>query len=194
MKSLKQELREKTLEQRDALSEQTRREYAAVIMNCVLSQPEIKEAKGVFCFVGFGSEPDTTHLILRLLEDGKRVFIPRTEKGNPEMKLAEIDSLDELEVDYYGILSPKADHPRWGTIRDVDAVIVPGVAFDTKGYRVGYGAGFYDRFLADDPSVFKLAIGYALQLTDSVPKDDHDIPVDALVTEMGIRRFTGEQA
>lgn len=190
MKSLKKDLRIRMIQKRDALPEETRREYSRVITHCVLAQKEVQEARGVFCFVGFGSEPDTTELIHQFLQDGKKVYVPKTEKGNPVMEMAEILSLAELEPGHYGILSPKADHARWGTRDDVQVVIVPGVLFDNRGYRIGYGAGFYDRFLAGEEAPFKLAIGYSFQVVESVPTHSLDVPVDAFVSEMGIRRFT----
>lgn len=190
MKSRKKELRETMIRDRDQLPETEREEFSRVITNCVLAQEEVKRAKGVFCFVGFGSEPDTQPLIRQLLADGKTVYVPKTEKGNPVMELAQIDSLDALEVDYYGILAPGKTDARRGAHTDVDVVIVPGVVFDKQGNRIGYGAGYYDRFLANDSSLFKLAIGYSMQVIDAVPVDEHDIPVDAFVSEMGIRRFT----
>lgn len=189
MKALKKELRDSMIRKRDALPEETRKEYTEIITNCILSQEQVKNAKGIFCFVGFGSEPDTRKLIQTLLTDGKRVFVPKTEKGNPVMKMAEIRSLDELEIGHYGILSPKEDHANWGERSDADVVLVPGVLFDKRGYRIGYGAGFYDRFLAGSPAPYKLAVGYSMQVVDSVPVNEFDIPVDAFISEMGIRDF-----
>lgn len=192
MKVLKKELRENMIRKRDTLSDETRKEFSRVITNCVLGQEEVKQAEGIFCFVGFGSEPDTQPLIEQLLADGKRVYIPHTHKGDPVMRLARIRSLDELEVGHFGILSVKEDHKDWGTRTDVDVVIVPGVLFDKKGYRIGYGAGFYDRFLEGEGGPYKLAIGYSMQVVESVPANEYDVPVDAFVSEMGIRRFPEE--
>lgn len=183
----KKELRKKILRERDALPVETHREYSKTIENCVLAQDEVKNAQVIFAFVSFGSEVGTHDLLKKLIELGKTVYIPVTKKGVKKMRLAVLTSMDDLVEGQYGILSPKEDKLVWGDPDKVDTVLVPGVAFDKYGYRVGYGAGFYDRFFADlTHDVAKIGIAFSLQTVDEVPTDEYDIPVQKFISEIGL--------
>lgn len=183
----KKEIRKSILEKRDALPEKSRKSYSDTITKCVLAQDEVKNANVIFAFVSFGSEVETHELLEELLRLGKTVYIPVTKKGVPTMRLAQLTSMDDLEIGHYGILSPKADHLHWGEEALVETVLVPGVAFDKYGYRIGYGAGFYDRFFAGiTHHVNKIGLGFSLQSVEEVPTDQYDIPVDRFISEVGI--------
>ncbi len=183
----KKERRKSIIAKRDALPEDLRKQYSQTIANCILSQEEVKNAQVIFAFVSFGSEVQTHELLAKLIDMGKTVYIPVTEKGVKTMRLAELRSMDDLEIGHYGILSPKADRLVWGDESKVETVLVPGVAFDNRGYRIGYGAGFYDRFFAGlTHKVAKIGIAYSLQVIDEVPADEYDVPVDKFISELGL--------
>ena len=98
------------------------------------------------------------------------------------MKPSQLLSFDELEPGYYGILTPKKEFIRYIDPKEIDLIIVPGAAFDRQGYRVGFGGGYYDRFLTD-LNCMKISIAFGLQIVDKVPREGHDLPVDMIITE-----------
>jgi len=104
------------------------------------------------------------------------------------MKPSIIKNFDELEPGYYNILTPKQEFIRYIDPSEIDLVIVPGAVFDREGYRVGYGGGYYDKFLSSKirKDISKIAIAFDLQIVDKVPREEHDISVDYIITEKEI--------
>jgi len=136
-------------------------------------------------FSSFGSEVDTAPIIERLDEERRRVVLPRTE--GREMLSVTYRPGDAASVAPFGAMEPAG-----GAIvepEEIDAVIVPGLAFDRAGYRVGYGGGFFDRFLAKARAdALRIGICFALQVVDEVPRGATDLPVDVIVTDEGTLR------
>ena len=143
----KKEVRKAVLKERAMLSHETHEAFSNKIMEFVASTTYYKTAKTIMCFVNFGSELDTMIIIERALKDGKKVAVPIAIHETKELKPSVITSLDELEPGYFNILTPKEEFIRPIDPSDIDLVLVPGAAFDHHGYRIGYGGGFYDRFL-----------------------------------------------
>jgi 5-formyltetrahydrofolate cyclo-ligase len=185
LKRWKRSIRRATLERRDALGEAERRAMSERIARRVLSLPEVKAAGVVMAFWSFGSEVETASLIERLDELGKRVVLPRVE-GRDVVAVAYRPG-DPVSAAAYG-----ANEPTASELVDpvaIDVVIVPGVAFDRAGGRIGYGGGFYDRFLAGlRPGVPSIAIAFGVQVVDEVPRGGMDRPVDVIVTEEDVIR------
>lgn len=180
LKQAKRTLRRTVLELRDALPEGERRERSERIARRVLALPEGDAAHTVLAFWSFGSEVQTAALIDRLVERGTRVALPRVEGS--EIVAVVYARGDPVAATAFGAMEPLADDPV--EPKDVDLVIVPGVAFDRLGARVGYGGGFYDRFLPRTrPGVPAIAIAYSLQLVPDVPEGRMDRRLDAIVTE-----------
>ncbi|WDC85889.1 5-formyltetrahydrofolate cyclo-ligase [Caloramator sp. mosi_1] len=121
-----------------------------------------------------------------MLMQGKRLVYPKTIKSELKLIPCIVYKTDELCVGEYGILEPK-DFNKIDK-NDIDLIFVPGVAFDKNGYRLGYGAGYYDRFLADFKGV-KVGLCYDFQLVDSVYKNEHDVKMDYLICEEGILKL-----
>lgn len=166
------------------------KEYSQTILNTLTSLDAYKDAKRIMCFVSMGTEVDTHPLIEHIISEGKSVVVPITVDATRELLLSDLFSLDELEVADHNIEVPKEEFVRLVEAGTVDLVLVPGLAFAKNGHRVGYGGGYYDRFLAKlDKSVPKIAIGFDLQVVDRVPTNDFDIPVDSLITEKRIIDF-----
>lgn len=144
-----------------------------------------EEAPLVLAYVSRGNEVDTRRVIERALAAGKRVAVPRCDGAKRTMAFYEIASLDELEVGYKGILEPKrsAAGPL-GTLDFLGSVcLVPGLVFDAQGHRIGYGGGFYDRFLQFYPGD-KIALARGTQVSSNpLPAESCDVPVDFIVTE-----------
>lgn len=131
--------------------------------------------------MGVGPEVATRPILERAWAGGKRVACPRVEWRPRGLASYEVTALDELSEGRRGLLEPDPDRTEPVEER-FDLVLVPGLAFDRRGGRIGYGAGLYDRFLAGTGAL-KVALAYSLQVLDSVPVEPHDVPVDRILTE-----------
>ncbi|MBO4900063.1 MAG: 5-formyltetrahydrofolate cyclo-ligase [Lachnospiraceae bacterium] len=145
----------------------------------------------VLTYVSFRSEVSTYGIIDRFLKAGVKVAVPRVE--GEEIRFYYISSIDDLTEGYMGILEPKQSCRQWemksfdraAGLRDgiIDtAVLVPGSVFDKKGNRIGYGGGFYDRFLAEHQGIYSIGLAYECQITDKIPADEWDRKVDMVIT------------
>jgi len=176
-------LRKHVLARRDSIPVSVRKLKDRAIAERLFGLNEIQQATTVFFFASFRSEVDTFNMIRRSLEEGKRVALPRVEGADLGLYL--ITSLDEVAPGYMNIPEPAvlADDRKVG-ISDVDAVIVPGAAFDRNGNRIGYGGGFYDRLLAGMQRATPIiAPAYEEQVIDAVPAEQHDKKVSIIVTD-----------
>lgn len=180
----KSEFRSKILKERDKLTKDEIRLKSKTIFDKVTSMKDYQDAEYIMAFLSFSTEVDTHGFIQESLDLGKKVLIPITFPEKNEIKVSEIRSFEELELGYYNILTHKEAHLRFTDPSLIDFILMPGVVFDQEGYRVGYGGGYYDRFLANiDKKVLKLAVAFDLQIVDRVPRDSYDIPVDIIVSE-----------
>lgn len=194
LKDIKKARRDVVLKKREELYRlhpDLHKKYSEIISDSLKSTPEYQAANTVMCFVSFKDEVETHDLIKEMIKHGKRVCVPHIVKGKKIMVPAEIRDFDkDLALGYYGILSPIEETLSIIDGNDVDLIITPGVIFDKKGYRIGYGAGFYDKFFSTlSKPIPKIAIGFSLQQAFEVPKDEYDLPVDKLITEKEIINF-----
>src|SRR5699024_4205614 len=132
-----------------------------------------------------GIEWDTKQIIEQGWRDGKKIAVPKCFHENRSMIFYEFQSYDELEVVYFNLKEPIPNEERIVPKNNLDILFVPGVVFDSSGYRIGFGGGYYDRFLMDYKHV-TLSFVSEKQLISRIPKESHDIPVDYLVTEKGL--------
>ena len=146
-----------------------------------LSLTQIEHAKTFFLFYGVGKELDTRPLIERLLKDGKRVALPVCLPGR-KMETREIKTLKNVIPGRFHIPEPGAECPVVSQ-DEIDVVLVPNLLCDRDGYRLGYGGGYYDRWLADY-SGFSVAICPPERLVDELPREPFDIPVDLVLSEI----------
>ena len=179
----KAELRRQMKALRDAIPEAERRERSRYIWKTAaeMAQPGEK----VFVYASTGSEVQTGELIRALWDKGCRVCLPKI-TGRGTMDAVEYGPGDVLKSDRYGIPAPEN-----GTVippEEVQAAFVPALAFDARGNRLGYGGGYYDRWLALS-GARRILLAYGLQRADSVFAEEWDIPMDAVVTEREILRF-----
>lgn len=185
LKRTKRALRRAVIARRDALSERDRAAASLSIADRVAALPETREARSAMAFWSFGSEVDTAPLIERLVAEGRTVALPRIE-GSDIVPVAFVPG-DPTTQTSFGAMEPVGRRVLDPT--ELDLVIVPGVAFDRSGNRVGYGAGYYDRFLRRTrPGVPAVAIAFAAQLVHEVPTGGTDRRVDAIVTEAEVIR------
>lgn len=179
----KQRLREERLAAREALSEQERSVLDDRITQKLLAISEYAEATTVLTYVSVSSEVSTRMFIERALRDGKTVAVPRCLPGHC-LEFVAITSLDQLIAAPFGLFEPPKELPAL-TEEQMDAsiCIVPALLVDTKGYRLGYGAGFYDRFLSTYPGK-KICLAYQQSLSrTTLPHTAFDVAVDLVITE-----------
>lgn len=185
----KSEIRANILHTRDAIPPAEKIEKDRKIHISFQNTSDYTESKKILIYVSFGSEIDTHRLIVNALDAGKTVCVPITERKTHTITPSQILSMDELEPGEYGILAPKPDKIRPVPGEIIDLTLVPGLAFDRNGYRIGYGGGYYDRFFEKYPHGKKIALCYDFQLQDSIPLNSFDIPVDILITESKLIRY-----
>ena len=181
----KQELRRKISKARDQLSKNERALKSRSIKMNILSQTEYINSQVIFCYFSFKSEVETFEIIKEGLNDNKKVCVPIIDRLSLKMFASELTDIDNtLQQGYYGILEPKEKHIKECPIEEIDLVFLPGLAFDCKGYRLGYGKGFYDKFLQNKPSkLFLIGLAYELQVVKFLPAGSEDIPVNKIITE-----------
>jgi 5-formyltetrahydrofolate cyclo-ligase len=184
LREAKLALRQRTLSARDALPPGVRTAASDAIAARILADPEFTRAKAVLLTLPFRSEWDTLPLVRATLTAGKTVAIPRVDMTTRMLDLHTIADPDrDVGAGHRGIPEPRLHCPRIGYAA-IDFVLVPGVAFDRCGRRLGYGGGYYDRLLPlFSPRVARVAGAFELQLVDRVPAAPHDIAVDAIFTE-----------
>jgi 5-formyltetrahydrofolate cyclo-ligase len=161
------------------MSPAERRDRSARIEDRLFTLPEFRTASVVMFFASFQSEVETHDMIRRAIREGKRVVLPKV-RGK-ELEIVEIGDYDaDVRPGAWGIPEPDTGAPV--ALKDIGLIIVPGAAFDERGNRIGYGAGFYDRLLPayDGPTV---ALSFDAQIVPAVPADPHDVPVKRIVTE-----------
>ncbi len=176
----KKNLRHEVIKRIESLSAEYIEEADKKIYEKVINLKEYKEAKTIFCFVGVNREINTLRIINNALESGKRVGVPRCiSKGI--MEVYEITGPSSLEEGKYGLLEPKKDC-KLIKPEEIDFAIIPCVSSDREGFRLGYGGGYYDRYLVN--SIFKAAVICREKiLCKHIPHDDHDIKVNMVISE-----------
>ena len=150
----------------------------------IYSLKEYKNSKLVMSYVSFSNEVDTRIFIKETLKT-KRVAVPKIDFMKKEIIPVEINSLNGLEKNRYGILEPTSFENKVA-VNEIDLVIVPGIVFDINGYRIGYGGGYYDRFLVKIPQEKTLGICFDFQIIDCVPRNSYDVRVKKIITEKRI--------
>lgn len=189
IKKEKIELRNNILNLRNALELNYKIELDEKIYNKLFNNELFIKAKNIFIYIGFGTEIDTKSIIKRALNENKNVYIPKIYKSDKSMKAIRLNSFDDLKENSMGILEPIEDN-EFINKKDIDLIIVPGVVFDENGNRIGYGGGYYDRYLEEIKlKNNKLVLAYEFQVLDCIIEEDHDIKVDYIITEEKIRKI-----
>lgn len=181
----KNEMRKKYISFRDNISLDSLQEKSKLIAKKLNGLDCVRGAETLMCYVSFGSEVYTHDIINTWLSQGKQVCVPRVVKTKGKsMEAVKINSLEELEPGTYGVLEPNAGENNIISPDLIDVVIVPGCAFDLHRNRMGYGAGYYDRFLKlISSNCLKIGVAFDFQIMDEIPCDEHDIPMDIIITE-----------
>ncbi len=174
-------IRKEILEKRRMLSDVERQKASAEICRNIAAMDVYRKADWIYGYMPIQGEADVTPLLAQALEEGKRVALPRV--AGSTMEFYQVASLEEVEEGAFHVLEPLKECPL------VDApgfVLVPGAAFDQKGGRIGYGKGYYDRYFSShSQKLYKLGIGYTIQIIDTIPTTSLDVPLDGVLTEKG---------
>lgn len=185
MSEAKTALRAAQVARRDGLTAEQRAAATTAILARVRSLPTWQRARGVLSYMAFGSELDLDELHRELQQQGRLLVAPRVPARGRALELRQVvDLTQDLAPSRWGIPEPLPERCPLVDPAQIDLVLVPGVAFDRTGNRLGYGAGFYDRlFQRLPPSVLRVACVQDALLVDRVPAEPHDAPVDLLLTE-----------
>jgi 5-formyltetrahydrofolate cyclo-ligase len=187
--------REKFKSLRMRLSREEVLAKSALIKKLLFGLPEFAGAKTIAFYVAKQSskEVETEGMIKESLAMGKRVLVPVVDKAARKILFHELRDYSELAPGAFGILEPKPTCRRLVPARESDIVIVPALAFDLRGHRLGYGGGYYDRLLRDlasnKPSPLFIGLAYELQVVSRLPRTPLDVPVNILVTEKRVLHF-----
>ena len=174
-------VRKEVLHTRYNMSNELRKLKDKLIYDLFINSDLYKKAKDIFIYVSFGSEVSTHEIINKAISDKKNIYVPKTDINKKEMIAVKINNFAELNVDNYGILEPiSVDKEKIAS--DFDTIVMPGVAFDKEGNRIGYGGGYYDKYL--EKNIFKakkIALAYEEQILEKIETDYHDIKVDFII-------------
>lgn len=198
----KQTVRTESLRMRDALTEQERGAYSLEIIRKLTSLTGYQEAEAVLTYVSFRSEVETRGLIRQAVSEKKHVFVPKVQ--GREMEFYRITDLSELQEGYQGILEPETGESYQDYLSCLRSrhqalhtlMCMPGAAFDRKCRRIGYGGGFFDRYLERLAAyreegllqMTAIALAYACQVREEIPWESHDVQPDMILTEQDIIR------
>ncbi len=183
----KKELRRTFLEKRRHIDPKINEHLDKKIAENLFESEIFKSADTILIYVSTKPEINTRPIIERAFESEKRVAVPKTE-GNGHMNFVFIESFDELEIGRFGILEPKNHLKKVFDFSKPALCIVPGLCFDKDGFRVGYGGGYYDRFLCKFKGL-SAGLCYDKNVLKSIDFDEYDVSVDCLVTESGIKKI-----
>ena len=178
--SVKSELRQTLKRQRAAVSDKLRKD--AAIHHRLASSKEYQNAESVLIYASLGDEIETDTIIRRALSDGKSVAVPLCKDNSGHMDFYLIHSLDELREGAFHIREPDTNLHKRLEVFEKTIIIVPGLAFDRNGFRLGYGGGYYDRFLSDH-SLCSIGLCYDEMLQEKLPRETYDLPVDIVITD-----------
>ncbi|WP_155591556.1 5-formyltetrahydrofolate cyclo-ligase [Lysinibacillus cavernae] len=170
---------------RDALAimkEDSYRGQSLAVINKVLQEPYIIEANIIGMTISNKPEIDTILLIEELWKCGKKVAVPKCHPKTREMSFYAIESFAQLETVYMHLREPIPEKCEFVDASEMDVILVPGVVFDPYGYRIGYGGGYYDRYVLNYKKGKLMSLLFDEQIIDRVPTEEHDCPVDIIVT------------
>lgn len=179
----KDTLRKRIVLLRECMTISDREKAAIKIFDTFFKLPEYQNAEVIYAFAGYGTEISTLNSVFKMINSGKRVALPKI-LDEEHMEFFEVKKISDIQKNNMGIPEPEVDYPPISDKPDI--ILVPGTAFDYEFNRLGYGRGYYDRYLTEkgfESIVWKIALGFACQVVGKVPADSRDVPVDMIITE-----------
>ncbi len=162
---------------------QNNKEASCIAAEKFLSSDEYKKCRRLFIFASYGSEINTWDIISKSLNDGKLTALPYMTGKPHEMVFIRINSVNELCQNKIGIYEPLYNEKNVVVSDDTTIIAVPGLVYDTRGYRVGYGGGYYDKYLLENKYMLSVGLAFDFQIADKVPNDEYDVKTDMIITE-----------
>lgn len=178
---IKSFLRDAVLKKRKMIPAALRRRKSRLIFKKLLREPSFRKAKCVALYYGVPGEVETRPFLKKILKS-KKVYLPRVQLQRKDLVFRRFCALSDLEKNAYAIMEPKVQCLKRSAFK-MDLIVVPGVAFDKKGGRLGRGAGYYDRLLRKAPKVPKFGLCFREQIVKKVPMRSHDIRMDKVITD-----------
>ena len=175
-------LRKLALSKRDSISDTERKVFSEIIANKLLSMPEIEKAKIIMCYRSFRSEADTSQIVENLLRMGKTLCFPVCENAGIMHAFSPNDENSWI-AGKMGIMEPDREKSRIIAPEEIELVICPIVAFDGQKKRIGYGGGYYDRYLPHCSNALKVGIAFEAQHMEKIVTDPYDQTMDTIITE-----------
>lgn len=173
-------------EKRDSISKEDKYILDEKIYDNVIKSSFYKKARSIFIYVSVNSEADTRKIIEKALTDGKTICVPKVISKKQGMIAVKINSLDELSPGAYNIPEPLQYDKKFDE-HDIDLILLPGLAFDECGGRIGYGGGFYDKFISNTgEGTIKVGLAYDFQIFDKVTCFEYDAVIDGIITEKSV--------
>ncbi len=183
IRDTKNELRKKFYAVRENMNPEDKQRYDRKITRTLMALMSYKSAESILCYASIGSEVCTAEIISETLKQNKSLALP-VSHDDKTITFHYIESLGDLREGKYSIPEPSPENRRFIN-SDRSVCIIPGILFDKSGYRLGYGGGYYDRFLHHYKGI-KIGISYDSLLVDSLPRGQYDVNVDIIVTEKGV--------
>lgn len=194
IKSAKSKLRIKMTGIRSSMLRNDREVKSIEIVDNINIMREFIEAAKVLCYISFRDEVNTTGLINKMLKMGKEVYVPRVvsdrnsdENAAKYMEAVRIMSFDDVKPGYKGIFEPEKSMK--ASAVDFDLIFIPGLAFGIGGERLGYGGGYFDKFLLTHTSSYKAALSFDVQIAEEIPHDENDVFMDTVITESKVYKI-----
>jgi 5-formyltetrahydrofolate cyclo-ligase len=186
-------IRKEILEKRKSQDPKSRAAQSRSIMRTLLSRKEFQKADKVLIYLSKDGEVGTDELLGRAFELGKWVCVPVVDRESDELRISELPGPDvSFRLGAFGVREPAEEDLNFVTPDQIDLVIAPGLAFDRRGGRIGYGKGYYDRLLSRLGSqVPRIALAFDFQVLDTVPQDENDIRIDTIITEKSTMDCSG---
>ncbi|AEE97348.1 5-formyltetrahydrofolate cyclo-ligase [Mahella australiensis] len=187
MSKEKKLIRQAVLEKRSRLTPLEAAQKSEAICRAVVATRTFVSARFIMAYIDARNEVQTECIIRQAWAEGKRLAVPVCIPQTHTLLVSELTSFEELRDGFYGIKEPMEEYMRPASPEQLDIIIVPAVAYDRRGYRIGYGGGYYDRFLSSlDKDIVTIGIAFDIQIVGEVPVQPFDIPVDMVITESGI--------
>lgn len=183
----KKQLRQAMKKRLAALSEETYRTLCSNITERLMALPEWKDAGIIGLTLSMKHEINTDIIIRHAWAEDKKVALPKANPKEKSMDFRILNAFEDAEEAFAGIREPIPERTEPVAPHDIDLLVVPGLVFDEKGYRIGFGGGFYDRFLVKYKGL-TVSLAFEMQLVDSLPAESFDLPVDIIVTNQRVIR------
>jgi 5-formyltetrahydrofolate cyclo-ligase len=187
---LKHTIRKYLLWKRDAIDPDLKKEKESSIEKSLFELSEFKDAEKILFYASFRSEVNTINYIQDVIKLGKKVILPVVDAKQKRLDLYYVNDVSELIPGYKEIPEPGILKNREASLGDINLVVIPGTGFDTKGFRLGYGGGYYDRLLSYESKLLAniehiptVALAFEEQIGNSIPSEAHDITVDIIITD-----------